>query len=264
MRHPAAALRLGITAAMLCGAAAPAAAQSGRILISDVSDRTIAIGSNFAGTDILVFGAIAADQGKLAHIAPNQIVIVLRGENRTLTARRKARVAGIWVNRDAVTFTRVPSLYAVATTGPLDALASEWLMQREELGLANLPLPIELGSGAGLDDASEFRAALVRQRMETGLYRESEGAVTLIDGALFRARLWIPSNVQTGRYRVDVYLLRDGDVVARDAVPLRIDRAGLERRVARMAERRPLLYGVIAVLWALGAGWVGTILLRGR
>jgi hypothetical protein len=45
---------------------------------------------------------------------------------------------------------------------------------------------------------------------------------------------------------------------------LKVDRTGVERRVSRMAERRPVLYGLIAVAMALSAGWLGTMILRGR
>jgi uncharacterized protein (TIGR02186 family) len=260
----AAAIRLGATIAALCMAGAmPARADPARLLISDISDHRIEIGSGFAGTDILVFGAIAPEARTADGAAPNQVAIVLRGENRTRTVRRKARVGGIWVNRHARTFTQVPSVYLLATTEPLDMMADTALFRREEIGLANLPLPFVM-SGDDASDVPTFRAALVRQRMEAGLYRESEGSVSLIDGALFRGSLQVPATIVPGRYRVEVYLLRGGAIVARNALTLKVDRAGVERRVSRMAERRPVLYGLIAVLMSLSAGWFGTIILRGR
>lgn len=262
MRRGATTARLCATFLALCFAgAAPARAEPARLLISDLSDHRIGIGSGFAGTEILVFGAIAP--GARTAAAPSQIAIVLRGENRTWTVRRKERVGGIWVNRRSRTFTRVPSVYLLATTDPVDAMADGSVLRREQIGLSNLPLPFMV-SGSDASDVPVFRAALIRQRMEAGLYRENEGAVSLIGGALFRGSLRLPATIVPGRYQVDVYLLRGGAVVARNALTLKVDRAGVERRVSRMAERRPILYGLIAILMSLTAGWLGTIILRGR
>jgi uncharacterized protein (TIGR02186 family) len=265
MRWDVAAIRSGLTIAALClVGAGPVRADPARLLISDISDHRIEIGSGFAGTDILVFGAIAPGARTVDGAAPNQVAIVLRGESRTRTVRRKERVAGIWVNRRAQTFTQVPSVYLLATTEPLDAMADSPLFRHEEIGLANLPLPFVMSSEDDASDVPVFRAALVRQRMQAGLYHESEGSVSLIDGALFRGSLHLPATIVPGRYQIDVYLLRGGAIVARNALTLKVDRAGVERRVSRMAERRPVLYGLIAVLMSLSAGWIGTTILRGR
>ena len=90
-------------------ALAPRAAQA-QALIADLSDHLIAITAGFSGTKVLLFGAIEGD---------GDIVVVLRGPATTTTVRRKARVAGIWVNRREITYGNVPALYYISASRPI-------------------------------------------------------------------------------------------------------------------------------------------------
>ena len=71
-------------------------------IVADLSSHLVAISSGFTGTSVVLFGAI--DGG-------GDIVAVVRGPEHELTVWRKGKVAGIWVNAEAVTFTGVPSAY---------------------------------------------------------------------------------------------------------------------------------------------------------
>src|SRR5216683_2960896 len=55
---------------------------------------------------------------------PGDIIAVVRGPEREMTVWRKGKVAGIWVNAEAVTFTNVPSFYAVAASRKLEDVVS--------------------------------------------------------------------------------------------------------------------------------------------
>ena len=67
----------------------PAAVGAAEPLVADLSKHLVAITTGFAGTDVLLFGAVEGD---------GDVVVVVRGPNHTETVRRKQRQFGIWVN----------------------------------------------------------------------------------------------------------------------------------------------------------------------
>ena len=87
--------------------------------MSGISQDTIQITSNYTGTDIVVFGAIERAQGT----AGRGIVVVVRGPDEPMTVRRRDRVAGVWVNRDAARFEGLPAYYYLASTEPVARIA---------------------------------------------------------------------------------------------------------------------------------------------
>src|SRR3569833_4532418 len=97
---------------------APARAED---LVSGGSQDIIQITSNYTGTNIVVFGAIEGPQAAQGR----DIVVVVRGPDAPMTVRRRDRVAGVWVNRDAARFAGLPAFYFLASTRPLEAVAPD-------------------------------------------------------------------------------------------------------------------------------------------
>jgi uncharacterized protein (TIGR02186 family) len=79
---------------------------------------------------------------------------------------------------------------------------------------------------------------------------------------LFRTRIYFPSNVPTGTYTVEVFLVRDGNVVSAQSTPLVISKIGFGAELFDFAHRHPALYGILAVLVALAAGWLAGVAFR--
>jgi uncharacterized protein (TIGR02186 family) len=223
-------------------------------LVSGISQDTIAITSNYTGTEIVVFGAIeqaAAAQGR-------DIVVVVRGPDTPMTVRRRDRVAGIWVNRDAARFEGLPSYYYLAATQPVDRIASPRALARYGVGM-NYLYPTAVGSH---HDARPFREAALRHLRQLGLYTEAPGTIDFLSETLFRTRIPVPADVTRGQYNVEVYLFRGGDVVSAQSTPLFIDQQGLERRLFNMAHHAPLFYGLLCVFIAMLLGWISSVLFR--
>jgi uncharacterized protein (TIGR02186 family) len=72
----------------------------------------------------------------------------------------------------------------------------------------------------------------------------------------------VPGEVARGQYNVEVYLLRDGEVVSAQSTPLFIDQTGIERRLFNLAHNAPLAYGLICVFMAMLLGWISSVLFR--
>ena len=233
-------LRLSF-ALLLAGLARPASAQA---VVADLSDHLIAVTTGFAGTKLLLFGAIEGDAA--------DVVIVVRGPAEDITVRRKERIGGIWINRHNLTFGGVPAFYRLASTRAPETLASNRTLARHGVGLEHIRMTYPAGANG---DLSAFRDALIRGKQRLGLYPEENGQITLLGDRLFRSDIFFPSNVPTGTYNVTVYLLRGGKVISAQTTPLVVSKIGVGARVFAFAHRHPALYGIAALVMALFAGW---------
>ena len=188
------------------------------------------------------------------------IVVVVRGPEQPLVVHRKDRLAGVWLNRDPVRFEKVPGFYAVAATRPIHDIASESLLARHEIGTEHL----RLETASGLDDSAlePYRKAIVRNLTRTALYPEQVGKVTWLGKRLFRAEVHFPAKVPAGDYRVLFYLIRELVVVTALDTPLFVRKRGVQRFIFDYAWDHPFWYGVLAVLLALMAGWLGAQIFR--
>ena len=257
-------------AALLAGAPVlakegDAAAPPARISAALTQD-VVEIRSNFAGAELTLFGAAAGLE------PDDDIVMVVRGPQRDLRVMRKQRVAGIWVNAAPVRFESVPSFYALASTRPLDAFATFSALRRNSIGMEHLRLSApetertetrfgvtgvrvsELGA-----DIVDYRAAVVRNKARQDLYVEAPGGVEVIENGLFAARLYLPAVTPTGVYDAEVYLFRGGEPIARWSQTLEVVKAGAERAIYDLAHDHPVVYGVLAVIMAVLAGWVAAV-----
>jgi uncharacterized protein (TIGR02186 family) len=175
-----------------------------------------------------------------------------------MTVRRKGRVAGIWVNRDAARFEGLPTYYYMASTEPVQRIAPAETLKRYGIGLQALT-PTAIGSH---HDPEPFRQAAIRYHQRKGLYAENPGSIDFLSESLFRTRVPVPAGVTRGQYNVEVYLFRGGEVVSAQSTPLFVDATGLERRLFNLAHDAPLSYGLACVFMAMLLGWISSVLFR--
>jgi uncharacterized protein (TIGR02186 family) len=221
-------------------------------LVADLTSHLIAITTGFTGASVVLFGATDG---------PGDVVVAVRGPEREMTVRRKSRVAGIWVNTQQMTFANVPSFYAVAASRPVADILSPAAAAFYRLGIANLKLVAATPAPSDVVDA--FRTALERTQQEAGLFVERMGKVDFLGEQLFRATITFPSNVPTGTYLVEVFLVRDKDIVSGQTTPLVVSKVGVDASVFEFSTRQPGFYGAIAVLTAVVAGWLASLPFRG-
>ena len=223
-------------------------------LVSGVSQDLIQITSNYTGSDIVVFGDVERQQ----KAEGRDIVVVVRGPDTALTVRRRDRVAGVWINHDAAGLNGMPAYYYLASSRPLGEIAPQATLARYGIGLANL----QPDTVHAHHDVEPFRQAALRLMTANGLYREAPLGVEFLSETLFRAHVPVPAGVTRGQYDVEVFLMRDGNVVSAQSKPLFIDQTGLERKLYNWAHDQPFGYGLAAVVMALIMGWLSSVLFR--
>jgi uncharacterized protein (TIGR02186 family) len=229
-------------------------AQAEESITFGLSQDVVQIASNYTGIDITAFGSIEHPSE-----GTNDIVVVVRGPDELMTVRRKDRIAGIWIN-NARAKLYLPSYYFIASTRPLESIASDDTLDRYELGLSHLRAEPLASDG----DPAVFQAALIRAETRSGIYRQESSGIVMLGPTLFRTSVPIPAGVPRGSYSVEVYLFRDGSVISAQSTPFYVDQIGFERRLYDFAHGWPLVYGVTTVLMALFFGWASTFFFRGR
>jgi uncharacterized protein (TIGR02186 family) len=225
-------------------------------IIGAVSQNRVSLTANFSGTEILIFGAIRHRVGEMD--ADFDVIVTVEGPPQPVEIRRKSRFFGIWVNTDSTSLASVPSFYAVASTAPLNQILSQDSDTTYRISTAQA---IRAAQATG-DDPQPFTDALLRIRERSGAYRTMERWVYLDRGTLFRANIALPANLTEGAYTTRMYLLRDGEVVHRFRTAIFVRKEGLERWLHQLAYDQPLVYGLLALVIALFAGWGASTVFR--
>lgn len=249
---------LAALALALLLAALPRAAPAEEVVLG-LSQDQVSISTNFAGSEILIFGAVKRETAILEG-PPLEVVITVEGPDRPVTVRRKERRFGIWVNVEAVEVDAAPSFYAVATSGPW----SEVISHTEDLRHAiSVPRAIRsVGAPAGVLDPQAFTDAVIRIRRAGGLYIRREGAVDLREATLFDTAIALPANLTEGLYTTRVFLTRDRAVVSTFETVIAVRKVGLERWLFMLSRQQPLLYGLMSLAIAVAAGWAASAAFR--
>ena len=237
---------------LLAGLAFAGGPARGDGVTADLSSHLIAITSGFTGASVVLFGATEGG---------GDIITVVRGPERDVTVWRKGKVAGIWVNAVSVTFANVPRFYTLAASRPIEEIVAPGPAALYRIGTDNLKLQPK--SLATPEEAARFGKALVAEQKRDGLFASDPGKIAFLGGRLFRATVSFPANVPTGTYIVEVFLLRDRDVVSGQTTPLVVSKVGLDATVSDFATRQAAAYGAIAVVTAMVAGWLASLPFRG-
>ena len=233
---------------------------------ADVSTRRVAVTSSFSGTEIVIFGAVDNSRQTSAEAGLYDIVVVVVGAPTRLVARKKNRVLGIWLNTEKLEFLNVPSYYVIASTRPLDDIASEEVLKSSGIGLNYVPMTLGKGEAEtrSATEIKEFRDAIVRLKRKERLFGHEEYNVAFIGRSLFRASVDVPANVTLGSFETRVFLFRNRELLHQYNARLDLEREGLEDTLHAFAFGYPLLYGLATVLLALASGLLAsTIFSRG-
>jgi uncharacterized protein (TIGR02186 family) len=269
---PLAALLAGLLAFVMAGAQGrPPEEDRATGIVAALTQDVVEIQSTFDGAELQLFGAASGLQ------PGDDIVMTVRGPRTDIRVMRKVRLFGVWVNAAPVRFQDVEGYYAVASTRPLNEFATFSALRRNAIGMDHLRLVAPETQRAqtlfGVSDVIvselggeivDYRQAIVRNRAREGLYLEDPQGVEIIDAGLFRARVILPPVTPVGAYHADVWLFRDGAPIATRRTTLEVRKAGFEQGLYDLAHRHSMIYGLLAVILAVSAGWGAAEVFRRR
>lgn len=242
---------------LLAVLALPARAET---LIIGLSTQEFGITSSFTGGEIIIFGTVQRDARTVARRGNYHIAIVVKGPRDNIVTRKKARIAGIWVNNRAEVFPGAPTYYATLSSSPLGEISSPAILERNGIGTSFLQLQPQDSDEAFSD--KNFRDAMVRLKKEQGLYYDLPGAVEFLAPSLFSASIPLPENVVVGPYTGTAYLFGDGVMLGSEKFEFVVRKEGFEQLMYELAHDYSLLYGIAAVLIAIFTGWAAGVIFR--
>ena len=225
-----------------------------------LSTETISVGTSFGGARLVVFGALDNADAGILRQGRYDIVVALEGPRRDIVVREKQRFFGLWVNRGAERFDAVPESYSLASTRPIRDIAPPTVLRQMGIGAGNsLGGMRSVFSDTTLAEEDEYGEALLRLKVQSGLYAETTGAIEFVSPTLFRASLALPPDLPVGRHVARAFLFRQGVFVRERTEDLWVVKTGIENRISVFAGTNGLAYGVLAVLVAVLTGWLGRI-----
>jgi uncharacterized protein (TIGR02186 family) len=221
-----------------------------RPMVADLHPRKIEISHDFLGTEILVYG-VRNDAGN--------IIVVVRGPKKKYLVREKKKIAGIWLNGDALRFNDVSSFYSMAIMGDLNRIRNDNLLEKLAIGADNQKF-FAIGKAAKEVDVEKFTEALKAELAAQNLFNATPVNVSFWGETLFRSIIDFPKNVLPGVYNVDVYLFNDGLLSSVQSTPLIVDKVGFEAFVYDFAHKNSGIYGLVCVLLAILCGFAARFL----
>lgn len=224
-------------------------------VVADLDQKQVSITTDFNGAELLLFGALDL-------LDEDDIVIEVRGPAKNIAVRRKDKVAGIWLNTESATLTNVPSFYHLLATRPIEDIADDAERRRIELGYEHIPFVLAPGSKIEEGDLGDWKQALARNMEENLLWDVSHDTVSTRKNALFRTDVILPANIIPGQYDVRILHFRDGRMINEETSSIQVAKRGLSAKIFEVAHSYAPLYGIFAILFAVGSGWLAAVAFR--
>jgi len=223
---------------------------------ADVSTHSIAVTSGFSGTKIVIFGAVNRPFPLAPDPSVYDVIVAVEGKPDTFIARKKSNVFGLWINTGSLRFENAPSYYTMASTRPISEIADKSVLERHQIGFQHVNMTIAKNAlgNRSRDEITQYKKAVIRLKRAAHLYQQQHHGVKFIGKSLFRSSFDLPANVPVGPLTASIYLFRDGKLLADFTSHVVLRRERLQRLLYDLAFNYPLLYGVLAVLFATIAG----------
>lgn len=215
-------------------------------VVSGISDNEIEIDSGFTGTKILLFGA-KEDAGN--------IVVTIRGPKKNFSIIKKEQLfGGIWYNGKIVDVIDTNSYYSLFSTFIGQEIPKD-LLSTLEIGKDNIKIDIQSGEVTETDKEI-FKSEFVGQLEKKNLYSIGAQKLDFLNETLFKVSLDFPKNITSGIYSVDIYLIDDGSLISFQSIPIYVSQVGSGAKIINFANDQSFLYGLLAIMMAVIAGWL--------
>jgi uncharacterized protein (TIGR02186 family) len=208
------------------------------------------IGATFSGARVSVSGAIPAG---------SEVMVMVTGRREDLILKKKGRALGIlWMNLGNVTFHHVPTLYLLHVSKVIKEFARSNPVQWQQLGVDLDSLKAQIEVTANTADKDTLRQNFLKMKEDEGLYAMRDMAIRygMTENRMrsFETDIFIPSRVPPGDYSVKVLALKEGRIIAVAKKNINVKEVGVPAFLYSFSLKHGSLYGILAVLMAIGAG----------
>jgi uncharacterized protein (TIGR02186 family) len=231
-------------------------------VLTAASKNLIEIGLSYRGDQIHFFG--------INPVPGSDVVIKLTAEKEeAVKLSVKGKVGPFWMTVKQYEVTGSPFIYKLHASKPLDQIISAETAAQLELGYAamrnRMKLHLIRGEAAPEDEAVVWKG-LLKIKEQANLYNivEDPKRLEISEGKLFKHYFRFPPAATEGRYQVESYCFKNGELVGYGKDVIEIKKVGVENWLTQTAQNRPVFFGILAVVIAVGAGLlVGVIFGKG-
>jgi uncharacterized protein (TIGR02186 family) len=231
-------------------------------VVTSASKNLIEIGLSYHGDEIHFFG--------VSPVKDCDLIIKLTAEkSEEIKLSVQGRVGPFWMAVKQYDVTDAPFVYKIHSTKPIEQIVSPEIAQQLELGYAavqkKMTLHLARGDAAPEDGELVFKG-LVKIKEKANLYNivADPARLEIAEGKLFKHYFRFPPAATEGRYVVESYAFKDGQLVGYGKDVIQIKKVGIEYWLTDISQNHPVFFGIMAVLVALGAGLlVGMIFKKG-
>jgi hypothetical protein len=214
------------------------------------------IGESFQGAEIKVS----------AEIPPGSNAIVeFRGDNHQDRLLRKGRRGGLWMNVGEVTVDNAPTLYLLMSTDP--GLVSD-AARESRWGYDVLRKQVKLSGAMPKGGKDKLFQQFIKLKESEQLYGVFPGALKLISTSDNRARVEgqfaLPDKIPPANYKIHFFVLNSGKVVEHNTTEFPVEMRGMPAILASLAYDHATLYGLVAVIIAILAGFIMALIFKGK
>ncbi|MEJ2183411.1 MAG: TIGR02186 family protein [Nitrospirota bacterium] len=195
-----------------------------------------------------------------------ELIIKIASPSGEEELMRKDRVGGIlWMNTEKVEFGGVPGVYYLASTRTPEEILETSHRMANGIGYDALAETAEITGHSNPEARGALFDEFIKYKEAKRLFSRSAGDVAVkpdADGQAYRTVFQWPYQAPPGRYIVTAYAVKDGAVVDKAETEVHVQQVGVVKLLADMAQNRGGLYGLVAVVIALAAGFGVGMLFR--
>ncbi|HIJ78626.1 MAG: TIGR02186 family protein [Desulfobulbaceae bacterium] len=246
-------LLLSCTMLVLAGLTANAFAENDINL--SLEPAVVQISAFYNGTTVKVTGQIPATA---------EAVVRVTGSGEELHLKKKGKVGGLlWMNTGDVSFENAPTVVMLYTpaaitdleASPVSPFSFHALKEKVEI------LP-------ATEDKDFLFGEFLKLKQKDGLYITHQDAVSYgpieNDTKTFTVEMTIPTMMKPGRYTVELAAAQNGHLIGIASKEMKIEMIGFPAELTKLAFGKPIFFGVMAVLIAIGAGLFTGILFKSK
>ena len=211
---------------------------------------------------LLYHGAKISIQGQCD--ANDDLIVRINTDPAEMHMKFKGKAAGIfWMKIGDISFEHVPAAYLLYSSGDLASMLPEDVRVKEGIGFESIKAGAVVESSREGMDPDRWIDEFIKFKKSEKLFQVQEGSIARQNGEYTLDVQW-PYQASPGTYNVEVLAVRDGSIVDRAESSLTVVRAGIVEKLSALAFNHAAIYGIIAIIVAMVAGFaVGALFKKG-
>ncbi len=193
-----------------------------------------------------------------------QAVVELKGQVHEEHLLRKGRNWGLWMTVGEIKVEDAPSLYLAMST---DSKLLSKQDPEDRWGYGALREQVKFSASDQKTGEADLFEHFLKLKESEGLYGVFPGALkvvaTMDQVVTVQGPLSLPGNIIPENCQVSLSVLKNGKVLERESMEFPVGRRGVAAFLASLAQERPTLYGLIAVVIAMAIGLLMGFVFKG-